>query len=114
MFRGVVIVLYIALLKYFKEATYSPLIGFRPEEFRLPHNPRVLELILDCLTDDRQDAQKLAEHFLSIVSLHSLDPVHPREFLSRIGDAKTRITDAESYIIHEGFQRLLGYDGELC
>ncbi|KAF9729082.1 hypothetical protein PMIN06_003296 [Paraphaeosphaeria minitans] len=113
-FRGVVVVLYIVLLKCFKDATYSPLIGFRPDEFRLPYNPRVLELILAGLTDDRQDAQQLAESFLSITDSHSLGPICPRDFLSRIGVAKMRITEAESQLLHKGFERLLGHNGELC
>lgn len=114
MFRGIVIVLHIALLKCFKEATYSPLIGFRPDEFRLPHNPSVLAYILARLTDDRQDAQQLAEDLLSIIDVDLPDLIYPEEFFRRVGFAKTRITDVESNMLHKGFEGLLGRNGKLC
>jgi hypothetical protein len=112
MFRGVTIIITIALLKCFKEATYSPLIGFRPDEFRVPYHPHILEQILASLTNDRQDAQQLAEKFLSMTSFDSLDSTSPLDFLRRIGFAETRITDAESYLLHDKFQRLLCQDLE--
>jgi hypothetical protein len=112
MFRGVTIIITIALLQCFQEAAYSPLIGFRPDEFRVAHNPCVLERVLASLTDDRRDAHQLAENLLSLAGCDSLDYDCPREFLRRIGFAKTRISDAESYLLHDRFQRLLGHDLE--
>ncbi|KAL1612891.1 hypothetical protein SLS60_001121 [Paraconiothyrium brasiliense] len=114
LFRGIVITLTVALLKCFKEPIYSPLIGYRPEEYRVAYSRRALEQILASLTDDRTDAQRLAEHLLSVADANLLGPLSPREFMTRIGYAKTRITDHESYALHKEFHRLLSDDLRLC
>ncbi|KAJ4358356.1 uncharacterized protein N0V89_002938 [Didymosphaeria variabile] len=114
LFRGVIITLAIALLNCFEEPIYSSLIGFRPEEVRVPYSRRALEQILASLTDDRIDAQRLAENLLSVTGPDLLGSLSPREFMTRIGYAKTRITDHESYALHDGFHRLLSEDRQLC
>lgn len=113
-FRGVVIVLTIALLKCFKQPKYSAPIELQSKETHGPYSPYVLEQILSSLTKDRQDAQRVAEHLLSISVCDCVFGIQPSEFLRRIGHAKTRITNYESQSLHWEFRRLLSSDCRLC